>query len=89
MFSDLQGKVQFGGGGTDMFSDLQGYISQFLEKSKNCVISRNSEKKSQNCEIKSHNNLLYFLFSGGNGFHNVQLMFFLYQILSIRILWVI
>ncbi len=34
------------------------------------MISRNSEKKSQNCEIKSHNNL-YFLFGGGNGFHNV------------------
>ncbi len=26
-----------GGGRTDMFSDLQVYISQFWEKSKNCV----------------------------------------------------
>ncbi len=34
----------------------------------NCEFtSCNSEKKSQNCEIKSCNNLLHFLFSGGNG----------------------
>ncbi len=60
---------------TDMFSELRVYISQFWEK-KSELQDKKSElrvcitimrKKCQNCEIKSHNNLFNFLFSGGNG----------------------
>ncbi len=51
-------KLSFeGGGGTDMFSELWKFISH------------NYEKKSQNCEIKSCNNLLILYSVAETGLH--------------------
>ncbi len=47
--------------------------------------TRNYEEKNQNCEIKSHNNLLYFLISGGNELPYYYLMHGLNIILHIRL----
>ncbi len=48
-------------------------------------ISRSYEKKNQNCEIKSPNNLFYFLISGGNDLPYYYLMHGLNIILHIRL----
>ncbi len=62
-------------------------ISEFISTlSRNCeFISRNYEKKIQNCEIKSCNNLFYFLISGGNELPYYYLMHGLNIILCIRL----
>ncbi len=62
-------------------------ISEFISTlSRNCeFISRNYEKKIQNCEIKSRNNLFNFLISSGNELPYYYLMAGLNIILHIRL----